>query len=371
MAIDQKSIGALAELLTTLLRQRQLSPRRLAELTSIPEDTIKGWLLGRGRSIREWERAIVVVAVLDLTYSNTIEFFNAAKVSPTTLERLASIELSTPYRELQPLVIAWEQRHSIISQLRTSNIQPSLSTEATIKLTEQPLAAQLSATEQSLTELQNLNHSAARSTPLPTSSKSAYWRLGLGGLTLLLIAGLSLWWALRPTVLEPWSAGEWGSYTDNDAGGNSVITPILWDCKPSDLATNEQLVVGCLGMHGTIQGPDGYAGIYRTLSATPNQTVDLSEYQAIGFLVRGSGQHVHIGLEVQIDPKQPIQEHVASFTLTPNWQYVRIPFSNLLPLVPGSQLDLTKIHAISWSITQGDQTNVEIIVDQIRFERKN
>ncbi|MCA0350964.1 MAG: CIA30 family protein [Chloroflexi bacterium] len=353
----------MAELLTTLLRQRQLSPRRLAELTSIPEDTIKGWLLGRGRSIREWERAIVVVAVLDLSYSSTLEFFNAAKVSSTTLERLASVELSAAYRELQPLVEAWAARHEIIQQLRASSLQPLTSTLPTDE------SARIEAAEQ-ITELPTeTNHHAQPLPAKPVSTRS--WRFGLIGLNLMLLLGIGfgVWWILRPSVLEPWSEGEWGSYTDNDAGGNSVITPIISNCIIPDLSPNEQLVVGCLGMHGTISGPDGYAGIYRTLSATPNQTVDLSQYQAIGFLVRGSGQHVHVGLEVQTDPNQSIQEHVASFTLTPNWQYVRIPFSSMLPLVPGSQLDLTTIRAISWSITQGDQNNVEIIVDQIRFER--
>lgn len=363
MAVDQKSIGALAELLTTLLRQRQLSPRRLAELTSIPEDTIKGWLLGRGRSIREWERAIVVVAVLDLSYSSTLEFFNAAKVSSTTLERLASVELSTAYRELQPLVEAWAARHEIIPQLRAASLQPLTST------TTSETPATTTVTEQTTELPPEANHHAQ---PLPAKQVSSRsWRFGLIGLNFILLLGIGfgVWWILRPSVLEPWSEGEWGSYTDNDAGGNSEITPVLSNCEIPDVALNEQLVVGCLGMHGTIRGPDGYAGIYRTLSATPNQTVDLSQYQAIVFLVYGSGEHVHIGLEVQTDPDQPIQEHVASFPLTPNWQYVRIPFSSMLPLVPGSQLDLTNIRAVSWSITQGDQNNVEIIVDQIRFER--
>lgn len=365
MAIDQKSIGALAELLTTLLRQRQLSPRRLAELTSIPEDTIKGWLIGRGRSIREWERAIVVVAVLDLTYSSTIEFFNAAKVAVATLERLTSVELSAAYRELQPLVEAWAERHEIIQQLRAAGLQPLTSTLPTDN------SASIQAAEQINGFLPETNQHAQPLSVNQISIRS--WRIGLIGFNvmLLLIIGFGVWWVLRPTVLEPWREGEWGSYTDNDAGGKSAITSIYWDCKPPDLSTNEQLIVGCLGMHGTIRGPDGYAGIYRTLSATPNQSVDLSSYRAISFLVRGSGQHVHIGIEVQTELNQPIHEHVASFELTPNWQYVRIPFSSMLPLVPGSKLDLSKIRAVSWSITQGDQRNVEIIVDQIRFEHKN
>ncbi len=351
MVVAQTSAETLAELLATRLRQRQLSPRRLAELTSIPEDTIKGWLLGRGRSIREWERAIVVVAVLDLAYAQTIELLNAARVAPASLERLASVELSAPYRELQTLVVDWEQRHNIIQQLRASALQ-SVASPAT---SPEPTGAEASIPQPIA--------------PLPTAAKLP--RRWLGWLSLglaVVLIGSGLWWLLRPQVLVPLAAGDWGSYTDIDIGGTSEVTDIQFNCVPTAPSTSKQLLDGCGGIHGNVQGQHGYAGIYRTLSDIPDQTIDLSQYQELSFLIRGSGQHVHVGIEVQTAPGQPIQEHIANFELTPNWKHERIPFSAFVPLNPGSKLDLTKIRAISWSIIQGDQTNVEIMVDQVQLE---
>ncbi|XSG77584.1 CIA30 family protein [Herpetosiphon llansteffanensis] len=351
MVVEQKSTGPLAELLTTLLRQRQLSPRRLAELTNIPEDTIKGWLLGRGRSIREWERAIVVVAVLDLAYASTIEFLSAARVAPASLERIANTEFSAAYREQQRLIVDWEARHEIIKQLRTSTLQPATTplpaqSEAPVSIPAVALAAE---------------------TP-PSTPIKRRWPVWAGVGLAMLVVGIGIWWWLRPQPLRVWTAGGWGEYTDNDVGGNSQAINTPFVCIIPESKTNQQLIAGCRGFKGIIRGQDGYAGIYRTLSDPPKQTVDWSQVKGISFWVYGSGQHVHIGIEAQPDPNQPPQEHIAKFEIMPTWQQVYIPLSMFVPLEPGTTLDLSKIHALSWSITQGDQPHVELLVDRIQLE---
>jgi tetratricopeptide (TPR) repeat protein len=91
------------------MEAKHWSPRRLAEITDIPEDTIKGWLKGRVKRIREWQRVLLLAATLGLDHAETEHLFQVAQaplicLTSTTVQQWLT-EIANP--SFRDLVMAW------------------------------------------------------------------------------------------------------------------------------------------------------------------------------------------------------------------------------------------------------------------------
>lgn len=72
----------LAVVLRDYMGEKHFTPGRLAELTDIPEETIKGWSSGRGKRVRDWKRVLLLAAVLELNREELHRLLRAAQ-APT------------------------------------------------------------------------------------------------------------------------------------------------------------------------------------------------------------------------------------------------------------------------------------------------
>jgi len=111
---------------------------------------------------------------------------------------------------------------------------------------------------------------------------------------------------------------EWRLFTDTVMGGVST----------GNIAVDNHTGKNCLRMRGKVSTENNGGFVQMALSISEKGIFDASDYDGLEFEVSGNNEGYNLHLRTD-GLWFPWQSYRASFNATPDWQTVRIPFSEL------------------------------------------
>jgi len=165
--------------------------------------------------------------------------------------------------------------------------------------------------------------------------------------------------------------GTWFTYNDESNGGDSQIVPPAgseFQATPPG-AENSQLA-GRITGQVTTTFPQGYIGMGTDL-AGPDTPIDLREYDAIAFWVRGDGKQYRFKLHSQATADY--DDYGITFFAPNDWERMVVPFENLRQEGWGETVDrdtaLSRVTKIQWQTIGQPHESIELAVDNIELVR--
>jgi len=155
--------------------------------------------------------------------------------------------------------------------------------------------------------------------------------------------------------------GAWWAFGD----GTSQAVIQSANCNNYAGDSSALLIAGCARLSGNVAIPNGYVGMARDL-ATFGQSIDLSNYFAVRFNMRGDGKPYMVKLETWA-PNDGKYHYGRVITPTNSWQEIIIPFSEFKPLWNAPDFEPAAVKTISWVSIGGPHSSVDLEVDQVAF----
>ena len=131
------------------------------------------------------------------------------------------------------------------------------------------------------------------------------------------------------------SGGEWRLITDRVMGGISEGQ------LSADVAGSQ----GCLRLQGNVTLENNGGFVQAALDLTKDVLGAVHEYAGLALLVQGNSEQYNVHLRTS-DNSLPWQSYRASFTATPEWKRIYIPFSAFEPYRTEKALDIRRLRRI-------------------------
>lgn len=153
------------------------------------------------------------------------------------------------------------------------------------------------------------------------------------------------------------SGNQWRLITDQVMGGISQgqLSPDTVDGQP------------CLHMQGDIRLENNGGFVQIGLDLAEEVLRDVQDYTGLVLEVYGNNEPYNVHLRTA-DIWLPWQSYRATFTATPRWQSVYLPFADFKPHRIGSELDVSRLQQIGL-VAIGRQFRADLCVGKIGFYR--
>jgi hypothetical protein len=145
-------------------------------------------------------------------------------------------------------------------------------------------------------------------------------------LGLLLIPGVPNTVLANELIIDDRSSGNMASNIGTE--WRFVADTVMGGVSSGDVTLDSHNDRNCLRMRGNVSTKNNGGFVQISLSLSDSGVFDASDYDGIEFEVSGNSESYNVHLRTT-GPWFPWQSYRASFTATPDWQTVRIPFSKL------------------------------------------
>lgn len=163
--------------------------------------------------------------------------------------------------------------------------------------------------------------------------------------------------------------GTWFTYDDRNQGGDSQVIPEGYSAfKASPGGPDGSSLAASIAGKVTTTYEYGFLGMGTDLNS-PNDPVDISQYNAIEFWAKGDGKSYRMKLRSPVTGDY--DDFGYNFAPTPEWQRYVVSFDQLQQEGWGKKVNrdnvLKQVISVTWQTRNQPHDSIELAVDNIRF----